>query len=411
MKVLIAHNFYQNPGGEDEVFFSEGNLLKDFGHEPVTFVLHNDEVRAMGRLSLIRSTVWNREAHEEMRRLIREHQPDVVHFHNTFPLASPGVYYAARAEGAAVVQTLHNYRLMCPGAALFRDGKPCEECVGKSAPWKGVLHKCYRSSTTASAVVAATLTVHGMVGTWRNAVDVYITPSEFTRQKYIQGGFPADRLVVKPNFVHPDPGLGRGDGGYVAFVGRLSPEKGLDTLLAAWARPEMRVPLRIVGDGPLAEDVREAVARYGHIQWLGRMKATDVYDFIGQARLLVVPSNCYETFGRVAVEAFAKGVPVVAADHGAVGDIVEDGRTGALFEGGNPKDLAAQVLRILDQSGPTPEMRAAVRNEYLEKYTGERNIEELMTIYARAIRSARDQQRDLSRRSGKHGDQQGLAYN
>jgi glycosyltransferase involved in cell wall biosynthesis len=407
MKVLIAHNFYQQPGGEDEVFYSEGNLLKSFGHEPITFVLHNDQVRAMGKTSLIRATVWNRGTHKEMRRLIREHKPDVVHFHNTFPLASPGVYYAARAEGAAVVQTLHNYRLMCPGAALFRDGKPCEDCVGKTVPWNGVKNKCYRSSTMASAVVAATLTIHGVVGTWRNAVDVYITPSEFTRQKYIQGGFPADRLVVKPNFVHPDPGVGMGEGGYVAFVGRLSPEKGLDTLLSAWARLGMTVPLKIVGDGPLADDVRAAAARFPHIEWLGRMKAAQVYDFIGRARLLVVPSNCYETFGRVAVEAFAKGVPVVAADHGALSDIVEDGRTGALFKGGDAEDLARQVQRMLGDAGTMLAMRQAVRNEFLEKYTGETNIESLMAIYRRAIHSSRTRQTT----SSKPNDQEGLAYN
>jgi glycosyltransferase involved in cell wall biosynthesis len=212
---------------------------------------------------------------------------------------------------------------------------------------------------------------------------------------------------VKPNFVHPDPGVGTGDGGYVAFVGRLSPEKGLDTLLAAWARPEMKAPLKIVGDGPLADDVRAAVAKFPHIQWLGRMEAAQVYDFLGRARLLVVPSNCYETFGRVAVEAFAKGVPVVAANHGALADIVEDGRTGALFVGGDSQDLARQVQRVLGTSGPTPAMRAAVRNEYLERYTGERNIESLLAIYRRAITSAKN--RRLA--TGRPNNEEGLAYN
>ena len=406
MKVLITHNFYQQPGGEDEVFFSEEKLLKAFGDEPITFMLHNDQVRDMGRSSLIQATVWNRNTHAELRRLIREHRPDVIHFHNTFPIASPGVYYAARAEGAAVVQTLHNYRLMCPGAALFRDGKPCEDCVGKAVPWNGVVHKCYRDSMAASAVVAATLAVHSAVGTWQDAVDVYITPSDFTRRKYIQGGFPADRLVVKPNFVHPDPGLGAHDGGYAAFVGRLSPEKGLDTLLEAWARTEMTVPLKIVGDGPLADAVREAVARFPHIEWLGRMKPDAVYDFIGRASVLIVPSNCYETFGRVAVEAFAKGVPVVAANHGAVAGIVQDGRTGRLFTGGDAEDLATQVNRVLADPAALAAMGRWAREEFLKKYTGEHNHEMLMAIYRRAIRHANQQR-------GNPGDsnEEGLAYN
>ncbi|MBV8780279.1 MAG: glycosyltransferase [Phycisphaerae bacterium] len=408
MKILITHNFYQQPGGEDEVFYSEESLLRSFGHEPITFKLHNDDVRGMGRTDLIQATVWNRRTHHRMRELVREHRPDVVHFHNTFPLASPGVYYAARAEGAAVVQTLHNYRLMCPGAALFRDSKPCEECIGKTVPWNGIVHKCYRHSTIASAVVAATLTVHRFVGTWQDAVDVYITPSEFTRQKYIQAGFPQHRLVVKANFVHPDPGIGPNiDGGtYAAFVGRLSPEKGLDTLLAAWNRPDMNIPLRIVGDGPLAEDVRRAVAINSNIQWLGRMPSKDVYEFIGGARLLVVPSNCYETFGRVAIEAFAKGVPVVGADHGAVSGIVDPGRTGELFTGGDPVDLARKVQRLFNRND-LPMMRQRCRQEFTDKYTGEQNHEELMEIYQRAIADARHRQFN----SAGENETTGFAYN
>ena len=406
MKVLITHNFYQQPGGEDEVFYSEENLLRAFGHEPITFKLHNDEVRGMNRANLIQATIWNRRTHTQMREMIRQHRPDVVHFHNTFPLASPGVYYAARAEGAAVVQTLHNYRLMCPGAALFRDGKPCEKCVGKAVPWNGVVHGCYRDSTIASAVVAATLTIHRFVGTWQDAVDVYITPSEFTRQKYIEHGFPKDRLVVKPNFVHPDPGLGNSDGGYVAFVGRLSPEKGLDTLLAAWDQPGMTMPLKIVGDGPLANDVRAAIAKHPNIEWLGRMKSSDVYDFIGRSSMLIVPSNCYETFGRVAVEAFAKGVPVVAANHGALSGIVADGQTGALFNGGDAVDLACKTQQIF-HSPSMAAIRRRVRQEYLDHYTGERNYEMLMAIYRRAIDDAGERTDLKVGDDGEHG----LAYN
>ena len=293
-----------------------------------------------------------------------------MHFHNTFPLISPSAYSAARAEGAAVVQTLHNFRLLCPGANLFRDGKACEDCIGKRMPWPGIVHKCYRENRAASAGVATLITVHHAMGTWRNAVDVYLAPTEFARGKFAAGGLPVEKLVVKPNFVDPDPGVGTGDGGYAIYVARLSHEKGLETLLAAWEKLGGSVPLKIIGDGPLENLVTAAQQRTANIEWLGRRPLAEVYDAIGHAALLVFPSRCYETFGRVAVEAYAKGTPVIASRHGAPGDIVREGATGALFEPGNADALADGVRRMLADPRALAAMRDGARREYEAKYTG-----------------------------------------
>lgn len=356
--------------------------------------MHNDDVRGMGKLALLGATVWHRAAAARVAALVREHRVDVCHFHNTFPLMSPAVYAAARAAGAAVVQTLHNFRLLCPGANLYRDGVVCEKCVGKSVPLGGVVHKCYRDSRAASLATAAMLTTHRALGTWRDGVDAYITPTRFAREKFIAGGLPAEKIVVKPNFVDPDPGSAAngGAGGYAIFVGRLSHEKGLDTLLAAWSHLGGAVKLKIVGDGPLAGDVKAAAARDASVEWLGQRAMDDVLELIGAAAVLVMPSNCYETFGRVAIEAFAKGTPVIASNHGAPADVVDEGRTGLRFKPGDGADLAAKVRRLLADDAARARMRAEVRREFESKYTGAANYEMLVKVYQQAV--ARRQRHD-----------------
>ena len=346
--------------------------------------MHNDNVSGMNRLALFGATVWNRSAASRLSAAVREHRAEIVHFHNTFPLMSPGAYYAARNAGAAVVQTLHNFRLLCVGANFYRDGKVCEDCLGKWLPSSGVVHRCYRGSRSASGATAAMLMFHRAFGTWANAVDAYITPTNFAREKFIAGGLPAEKIAVKPNFLHPAPDAAPGGGGYAIFVGRLSAEKGLDTLLAAWNALGHEVPLKIVGNGPLAEDVKEAVERNSSIELLGRRPSEEVYRLIGDADLLVLPSNCYETFGRVAIEAYATGTPVIASNHGAPAEVVEDGQTGLRFRPGDGADLAAKVRMALADRPKLAQMRRQARHEFEAKYTGERNHEMLISIYEKA---------------------------
>lgn len=390
MKVLLLHNYYQQPGGEDQVFASEAGLLRAYGHRIEQFVVRNHLIVKMNPLATAKATLWNGSIYRQLRGLVREMRPDAAHFHNTFPLISPAAYYAAKAEGIPVVQTLHNYRLLCPSAVFFREGQICERCKGKTVPWPGIAHACYRGSRAASAGVAAMLTLHRAMSTWTRKVDMYVALTEFARKKFLEGELPADRIVVKPNFVSPDPGTGAGGGRYALFVGRLSPEKGIGPLITAWKRLSERMPLKIVGDGPLASSVGDAARSMTDVEWLGRRPPPEVYDLMGNAACLIVPSECYETFGRVVIEAYAKGTPVIASNIGAIAELVKHGRTGLLFTAGDSEDLAAKVEWACTHPEELAAMRREARAEYETKYTAERNYQMLMEIYRTAIARARE---------------------
>lgn len=390
MRVLMVHNHYQQLGGEDQIFADEVALLESHGHQVIRYTAHNDHLENQSSVSVAKNTLWNSVIYRELQALIRREQPSIAHFHNTFPIISPAAYYAARAERVPVVQTLHNYRLLCPNALFFRDGGVCEDCLGKRVPWPGVVHACYRESRAASGVVAAMLTVHRALRTWSETVDVYIAAlTEFARQKFIQGGLPAEKIVVKPNFI-PDPGQRDGQGGYALFVGRLSPEKGVDTLLAAWRRLGGKVPLKIVGDGPLASKVSETARQLPEVQWLGRRRSEEVYDLMGRASFLVFPSTWYEGLPRTIIESFAVGTPIVASNLGAMSSVVNHGRTGLHFRPGNPEDLAAKVGWAFTHPAELARMRREARAEFEAEYTAERNYQMLMEIYDRAIKYARE---------------------
>jgi glycosyltransferase involved in cell wall biosynthesis len=385
MKILVAHNFYKQPGGEDQCVAAEVAMLRAHGHEVMQYCLRNDSIDAMGRLQVASRTIWSRTAFRELRELFRTHRPQIAHFHNTFPLISPSAYYAARAESVRVVQTVHNFRLLCANSLLFRNGEVCEDCLGKSIPWPGIAHKCYRDSRAASTTVATMLTTHRVLGTWWKAVDVYIALTEFGRRKLVEGGLPADKIAIKSNFAYPDPGPGAGTGRYAVFVGRLSAEKGVKALLQAWRHLGGELPLKLLGDGPLATAVQEAAKNNAMIQWLGNVPLETVNSLVGQAAFLVLPSQCYENFPRVIIEAFAKGTPVIVPKLGAMAEIVHDGRTGLHFKPGDPLDLAEKVRSILADPWKLPQMRRAARQEFDQHFTADANHHSLVAIYERAL--------------------------
>ena len=388
MKILVVHNRYREAGGEDRVVDLETALLKSHGHQVTQYILDNKELDETRRFRLAARTVWNPVAHADVRDLIAGERPDILHVHNTLPLASPAVYYAANAEGIPVVQTLHNYRLVCPGAVCFRDNKACTACVGSAAAWRGVWHGCYRGSREATGAIAAMLLIHRLARTWRDRIDTYIAPTNFARRLFVAGGVPAGRTVVKPHFVDPDPGVGRGTGGYALFVGRLSVEKGVRALLAAWTRLGPQIPLIIVGDGPLAQEVADATGRVPGIQWLGRQPRAEVQRLMGDAAFLVFPSAVYETFGQVVIEAFAAGTPVIAAGGGAAEELVEHDRTGLVARPGSTDDLVSQVEWLLAHPERAAAMRAAARAAYEARFTGDLNYRLLTGIYGDAMARA-----------------------
>lgn len=389
MRILLLHNSYQQRGGEDVAVARECSLLAARGHEVSLYTVFNDAVRdAWARVRTALGAPYSLSARRRVAAEIRRVRPDIVHVHNFFPLLTPSVYDACRAAGRPVVQSLHNYRLLCLNALFFRDGRICEDCLGTPVPWPGVKHGCYRGSRGASAAVAAMLTVHRAMRTWAEKVDVYIALTEFARAKFVQGGLPARKLVVKSNFVHPDPGPGEGRGGYALFVGRLSPDKGLDTLLAAWERLGDRVLLKIVGDGPLAPQVRAAAARRPGLEWLGMQPSECVFALMKDAGALLFPSRCYEGFPQVVAEAYAVGLPVIAGDLGSLSSLIDHGRTGLRFSSNDPADLAAKVTELWAHPEKRAAMSRAARREFEQKYTAEQNYRALMEIYARAMTGA-----------------------
>lgn len=386
MKILVVHNFYQQAGGEDVVFRAETALLRRHGHDVQTFTVSNDLIEQTPRLQVAAQTVWNARMARKVTALVREHGSEVVHFHNTFPLLSPAVYKGAHVGGAAVVQTLHNFRLLCANALLLRDGQICEDCLGK-LPLAAVQHSCYRGSRSASAVVAAMQTVHRAAGTYRTGVDAYIALTGFARDKFIAGGLPPERIAVKPNFLEERPAPGTGDGGYALFVGRLSPEKGIETLLQAWAELGATIPLRIVGDGPLASRVAEAEQALPGVSWLGKLDPAEVREQMRGAAVLAVPSVWYEGGPLTMIEGWGVGLPVVASDLGAMSSMIQPGENGLLFRPGDAGDLAAQVRWLWEHPEDRQRMRDGALQTFHDTYSPERNYEQLIRIYGEALQA------------------------
>jgi len=386
MRILSIHNAYKIRGGEDVSAAAEQNLLRSYGHEVDVYEESNDQIDQIPSAQLAMRTLWSRQSYKIVTEKLRARPYDIVHVQNFFPLISPSIYYAAKAEKVPVVQTLRNYRLLCPNALFFREGKVCEDCLGKAIPYSGIVHSCYREDAIASAAVTAMISSHRFLKTWSNAVDCYITLTQFAQQKMIEGGLPANKVVVKPNFVDPEPQLGTGTGGYAIYVGRLSVEKGIDTLLAAWEKLETPIPLKIVGDGPLSGLVVEAAQQQPHIEWLGRRPMSEVHSLMGEALFSVFPSKWYETFGRVAIEAFATGTPVMAARIGAIAELVKPGYTGWHFEPGDADSLAAQIDTALNYPEKLSQMRRNARAEFEAHYTGKQNYRQLIDIYNRVLK-------------------------
>ncbi len=400
-KVLLVHTYYQQPGGEDAVFEAEKALLERMGHEVIPVTLHNRDLEGMPRWRQAVVTVWNGETYQNFRALIRERRPQVVHIHNTFPLASPSVIWAAKAEKVPVVMSLHNPRLMCPSANFWYKGQVCTLCLGKFFAWPGVLRGCYRGSRLYTLGVASMISLHKALGTWSRLVDKYIVFTEFYKALFAQAGIPEDKIAIKPHFViDPDALLLRwrssrekvseGRESYAVFVGRLDPEKGVLTLVNAWKALRIRglkVRLKIRGDGRLSSWVwREVESHCLDIEYVPRLDKSELFKLITNAQFLIWPSEgWYETFGLVAVEAFACGTPVLASSAGVASYIVRDGTTGLLFRPGDPEDLAAKVEWLLAHPRELAHMRQEARAEYEAKYTAERNYQMLMEIYQQAI--------------------------
>jgi glycosyltransferase involved in cell wall biosynthesis len=393
MKVLLVHNKYRTsaPSGEDIAVGNERRMLESRGIEVVSFERCNDDLddsSFVAKTTMAINTIWSQRSRSELRKVLRNVRPDIVHVHNTFSMLSPSVYGACKAEGVPVVQTLHNFRFFCPSALFLRDGKPCEDCLDKSL-LQSVRYRCYRGSVGATATLAAMLTLHRAIGTYSRDIDRYITLTQFARRKVLKGGLAEHKLVVKPNFVPNPPSPGRGGGGYVVFVGRLLEGKGAETLVTAWRHlPSFK--LKIIGDGALRPGL-EAIARSENlnIEFAGMQSRTLVLEAIANAQLLIVPSEWYEGFPMVIAESFACGTPVLASRIGSLEELVEEGITGRKFTPADSKDLAETVRVMLADESELDRMRTNARAYFDAHLTEDANCAELMNIYTDVIDGAR----------------------
>lgn len=391
MKILVVHNFYGSaaPSGENVVFEAEKALLEKHGHTVQVFTRHSDTIRSRGLRGAIKgaaSVPWNPFAACELLRQVEVFQPDVVHAHNTFPLISPAIFPTI-GRRAATVLTLHNYRLLCPAAIPMRDGKVCTDCIQRRSVLPALQHGCYRDSCVATVPLAASVALHRARGTWQQDVDAFIALSDFQKRLMAEGGLPAGKIHVKPNFYAGSPAVKPYSErpGYVVFVGRLGEEKGVRTLLRAWQAWGSHAPeLRLVGDGPLRAELQAQAAGLP-VRFLGQVAADEAQRQIAHASLLVLPSECFEGFPMVVREAFAFGTPAAVSNLGPLPDIVRVGESGVLFAPADASALQKVLAETLADSALLQRLSAGARLAFDSLYNEHANYEILMGVYQSAI--------------------------
>ena len=385
MKILVVHNRYQKRGGEDVVFEAETTLLRDGGHTVLPLSISNDEINSLAsRVTTTFRVADNPAGKKLVANAIDSFRPDIVHVHNFFPLLSPAVFDVCRDKAVPAVVTLHNFRTICTGGMLLRNGQPCEKCLDSGNIW-GVLHRCYRGSLPGSLASAYMVSTHQRRHTWTRPGLRIIALTGFARDKFVRAGFDASMIDVKPNCVvdpgEPDNGSRQG----LVYVGRLSPEKGIDILLSAVAKTG--VPLRIAGDGPELPELRKKAS--ANVTFLGHISPSEVVKEISAAKALVVPSLWYEGFPMVVAEAFACGTPVIASDLGALAEIIQDDNNGMLYPPGNVNTLSKKIDYLFGDSGVAERCGTQARASYLRAYTPSENLRLLEDIYFRALNAAK----------------------
>jgi glycosyltransferase involved in cell wall biosynthesis len=382
-KVLIAHNRYQQLGGEDTVVDTEGKLLKDNGHDVLLYLKDNSAIDDISKMDLLTMTLWSKSTVKEVSNAIDGFKPDIIHVHNTFPLLSPSIYWVAAKHQVPVVQTIHNFRLSCLQASFLRNEKICLDCLGH-VPWKGVIHKCYKKSYKYSAVLAMMLQFHKLLGTYKNKVPIFIALNGFCKNKLIEMGLPKEKIHIKPNFVDVNNMDLDKKMGNPLFVGRISTEKGIQTL-AKSIKKLPSIMFDIVGDGP----EKYLLKKLPNVRLLGLLNQDSVYRLMRKAPFLILPSICYENMPRTLVESFGNGTPIIASNRGALSELIEHKKTGLLFDVGSSDHLKDTVLWAFNNPERMLQMGINAKNIYMQQYTSQSNYQQLMTIYNQAYRSVK----------------------
>jgi glycosyltransferase involved in cell wall biosynthesis len=384
MRILVLHNKYQLAGGEDTVAAQEVSMLRQRGHSVDMLLEDNSDIRTpLARISTAINSFYSFKSRSLVEARIREWKPAVVHVHNFFAKLTPSVYDACQKFGVPVIQTLHNYRLICPGATLFRNGKPCQSCVGMPLALPAIVHGCYRGSRIGTAVTAASFGLHRYLGTWNNSVTQYIALTEFGRKQFIAGGLPSGKISVKPNAVE-DPGLGTHKGNFLLYVGRLAEEKGIRVLLEAVRKNALPLPLKVVGTGPLQEEVAK-LANTGRLEWLQQLQREKIIGLMKDATGLLFPSLWYEGMPMVIVEGLATGLPIIASDLGSMSELVKHGENGLLFSPGDAESLSKAAADLCNTPDLQEQIHRAARAFYLRHCEPGVNTRQLLKIYGESM--------------------------
>lgn len=385
MKILQVHNYYQYSGGEDAVIQNEKKLLEQHGHEVKQYTRHNDEIKGIRqKVSLLLSTHYSNSSKKDFLKKLIAYTPDVVHTHNFFPLITPSIFDTCQEMDIPVVMTLHNYRLIYPNGYLFHDGKVDERPILGSA-YTTVLDGVYRNSKLQTAVVAHMIEYHRKKNTWNSKIKCLIALTDFSKRVFIKSGILSEKIRVKPNFTadqytevvddkpYPDP--------YFVFVGRISEEKGIEMLVKTWVNYQLAMPLFILGNGPLLDPLKTFSKHSKYVHWLGHQPQSQVLQYVKHAQALVFPSIWYEGFPMTIVEAFSLGTPVITSNIGSQAEIVKDQYNGVHFQLKNKEDLALKITELSKDTNLAKQLGASARSTYLNKYTPEKNYQELISIY------------------------------
>lgn len=390
MKILICHNFYQNRGGEAQTVLREKALLEKMGHSIILFTKDNREINNYSLVKkslLLFNNFFSFKTYRELKNIIRKHRPNIAHIHNIFPLISPSIYYVLKKYNIPIVQTLHNYRFLCPnGLFLNNDIEICEKC-GKGNFFYAIFGKCYRNSYIKSLALSFSLCVHRWLGTFKNKIDIYISPSSFLKSKMVKGGFSEKKIVVKTHFINineltPNENYGN----YAVFMGRISKEKGIFTLIKVF-KEISNLKLEIIGDGPFSQKSMDFVKqnKLSNIEFLGFMRTAKRFKILKKAMFLIFPSEWYENFPYVLLESFSLGIPVIASRIGGVSEIIEEGENGLFFQPGGVDEIKEKILILIKNRDLLLSMRFKARGSAEEKYSEEKGYKDLIKIYNQFI--------------------------
>jgi len=382
--ILLIHNYYKIRGGEDVVFEQEAEALEKRGHKVIKYTRHNEEIDQYGfweKISFFWRAISNQRTKRELEALLEKHKIEIAHVHNVFPLISPIIYKILHKHKIKVVQTLHNYRFLCPNGLFYRNKQICQRC-SKGDFWSCVIHKCYKDSFIFSLLYAFIIKLNQK--NFKKNIDGYIALTQFAKNIFIDNGFKEKKVYVKDNGFFDPKKSQKASEGYFLYLGRISEEKGLDFLLASFVKlPEYR--LKVVGDGALLETYQKQFKNFKNIEFLGRVDGEKKEGLLQKAEALLLPSVCFENYPLAIVEAFSFGIPVIASRIGGIPFIVEEGETGFLFEVNNFADFAAKLKKIYGQKALRKKMGNEARKVFEERMDFEINIKRLEEIYRRVL--------------------------